>query len=205
MKLTTENGYDLFEVASALQKTIRRGLEEEAMFWALELEGRYGAFLWKRLAVIASEDVGPADSSIAVLIHALYDHYREAAKGSTRPQERIILAHAVLVLCRAPKSRIADNLACVVSHQRDSEGLRREIPDVALDQHTRRGQRRGRGLEHWATEGCQLAHEVAGLDVYAERALAMRQRHGRLRPKAKGRRGRQPEQLALDDDPEEEA
>jgi replication-associated recombination protein RarA len=135
--------------------------------------------------LISSEDVGPADHLMAVLIHDLYDHYRDMAKAPGRPQERIILAHAVIALCQAPHSRAADDLNALVSHQLESEGLRREIPDEALDLHTRRGKAKGRGLEHWAAEGCQLAHEVEGLNPWRERALEMRRRYGRLKPKAK--------------------
>lgn len=35
---TTVSGYNLFDVASAFQKSIRRCLEEEAMFWAMKTE-----------------------------------------------------------------------------------------------------------------------------------------------------------------------
>jgi replication-associated recombination protein RarA len=200
--LSTIGGYDFYEVGSALQKSIRRGDEEAALYWALELAGPYDTFLWRRLAVIASEDVGPADNTMAVLIDVLAVNYRDLQKASRRPQERIVLAHAIIALCRAPKSRIADDLAALISHQRDSEGLRREIPDEALDQHTRRGKAMGRSWEHWADEGCRLAHEVEGLNVYRERALAMRQRYGRAPPRAKtGRRrkGEQPELFEEDE------
>ncbi len=36
-QILTKNGYDFFEVASAFQKSIRRGMEKEAMYWAIEL------------------------------------------------------------------------------------------------------------------------------------------------------------------------
>jgi len=53
----TAGGYDYYEVASALQKSIRRGLEDDALFWATELYiSDYAAHAWKRLLVIASED-----------------------------------------------------------------------------------------------------------------------------------------------------
>ena len=76
----------------------------------------------------------------------------------------------------------------MVTHQREDEGLRREIPDYSLDRHTRRGTAMGRGLEHWAEEGCQLANEVRGLNRYREQALALRQQYGRVKPRTKGRR-----------------
>lgn len=40
-KPTTKNNYLLDEAVSALQKEIRRGNEENALFWALELFPRY--------------------------------------------------------------------------------------------------------------------------------------------------------------------
>ena len=44
-QLWTEGGYVLGEVISALQKEIRRGNEQEAMYWALELVPKYEAYL----------------------------------------------------------------------------------------------------------------------------------------------------------------
>jgi replication-associated recombination protein RarA len=41
VKILTCNKYSLFEAASALQKEIRRGHEEQAMYWALELAGDF--------------------------------------------------------------------------------------------------------------------------------------------------------------------
>src|SRR5262245_6109981 len=107
-----------------MQKMIRRGEEEAALYWAFELSYKTPDYVWKRLAIIASEDIGPADSSLVSLVHDLSDHYREEAKRRQRPTERIFLAHAIIALCRAQKSRIADDLMCVVTHQLESEGLR---------------------------------------------------------------------------------
>ena len=169
MQLTTPQGYDFFEAASAMQKEIRRGNEERAMYWALELGYRYPSYVWYRLCTIASEDIGPADNSIVLLISALRDNYILCAKKSARPGERIILAHAIIALCRAPKSRVADDLCVVVSHQIESEKVKLEIPDYALDFHTKRGRQMGRkiddaGWDHWYDEGCKLTAEVPGLE-----------------------------------------
>jgi replication-associated recombination protein RarA len=43
-EVKTINGYEFFECSSALQKSIRRGLEDDALFWAVELSK------WKELA-----------------------------------------------------------------------------------------------------------------------------------------------------------
>ena len=47
--LRTQRGYDFYEVASALQKSIRRGDAKLAGYMALELFPRYAEYCWKRL------------------------------------------------------------------------------------------------------------------------------------------------------------
>jgi hypothetical protein len=37
-----------------------------------------------------------------------------------------------------------------------------------------------RGWDHWAEEGCKLSNEVNGFNVYKDRALKLRKKHGRL-------------------------
>jgi replication-associated recombination protein RarA len=57
----TVHGHEAHEIVSWLQKAVRRGDTEAAVYGALELEhSGLGAWLWKRLRVICSEDVGPA-------------------------------------------------------------------------------------------------------------------------------------------------
>lgn len=161
----TLNGYDLFEVLSALQKSVRRGLEKEALYWAVELDSSgYVSHLWNRLCTICSEDVGLAWPEGPAVIWALREMHeaRAAAKSSHRP-ERLHLLHAVLLLVRHTKSRIVDH-ALIASY---GDHGREEIPDVALDKHTARGKQLGRGWEHFWEEGTRLANE-AGLEGETE-------------------------------------
>jgi hypothetical protein len=101
----TPGGYLAGEVASALQKEIRRGHEREALFWATELELKgNGQYVWKRLKIIASEDVGIADSNVAVQVRALHENWKDVKAGSTPGYEgfyRVFLLHAVCILCCA--------------------------------------------------------------------------------------------------------
>jgi hypothetical protein len=62
----------------------------------------------------------------------------------------------VILLAEAPKSR----LACWMTVAR-GRGMveRREVPDEALDRHTRRGRRMGRGWDHFWDEASQLADQ----------------------------------------------
>ena len=55
--LRTKRGYDLYEVASALQKAIRRNETAIAGYFALELlESGYHNYVWKKLLTISAED-----------------------------------------------------------------------------------------------------------------------------------------------------
>jgi len=57
----TALGYAFGEVTSALQKEIRAGNAEAAVYWGLLLYGKSPGYVWKRLLIIAAEDIGFAD------------------------------------------------------------------------------------------------------------------------------------------------
>jgi MgsA AAA+ ATPase C terminal len=126
----TIGGFNGYQVVSAMQKCIRRGLEQDALFWATELwascnqTGR--EYIWHRLRVIASEDVGLADNNACVQVSALYATFQR------RPNEKLFLWHAVLLLARAPKSRIVDHAGIAVSA---GPRPKRQIPSFAIDNH----------------------------------------------------------------------
>jgi replication-associated recombination protein RarA len=160
----TPKGYDLHEVISALQKEIRRCKEYEAVYWAVELESFNPKALWNRLRVIASEDIGIADPIAPLVVDVLEKEY-DNTKGKN-DSWRLFLVNAVLYLARSPKSRIVDNLLNVVYN--DERKL--EIPDYALDMHTYRGRRMGRGIEHFFAEGAKLANQAME-DPYEHRAF----------------------------------
>lgn len=181
-QLRTDNGYDLLECASALQKCIRRGLEEEAVFWAFEIQTKYEDFLWRRLIVIANEDIGLADPHVIVLVDVLRGHY-DLLKKRESGEWRLPIVNAVLALCRAQKTRLADDMATALRRRRDFEAWRLEIPDFALDKHTLRGKQAGRGWDHWREEGCRLSNEVPGMNSYEEEATRLRKQYGK--PKRK--------------------
>ncbi len=171
MNVMTQNGYNLFEVISALQKEIRRGEEENALYWALELVPLFEDYLWQRLVVITNEDIGIANPTALYVVpsqRAIYFEFRTAKKDGSA---RLALANAILLLCRSPKSRIADHFQCAVNQDR-LHGKRLEIPDYALDKHTQHGRKMGRGVEHWLDEGCVLNPTPDIHDPYRERAAS---------------------------------
>ena len=170
--LRTIGDYDAREVVSALQKCIRRNLDEDALFWAVQLErSGYGAWLWKRLRIIAMEDVGLADAPVIAEVDALHRTYVDLKRNKNDHQRpwRLCVVQAVLLLARAPKSRLVD-WALIAAY---GDALdHRPIPDVALDRHTARGRRMGRDTEHFMVEGTRLEPHAEQIDEDRYRALA---------------------------------
>jgi replication-associated recombination protein RarA len=165
-KVTTVNGHLLPEVVSALQKCIRRGLVDDALYWAVDmyLTG-YDEYCWKRLRIMASEDVGPAEPDLPATVEALYRTYTDLKKkkDETHAPQRLQLVHAVILLAQARKNRIVDH--ALIHHFENHAKLKRAIPDYALDRHTAAGKRLGRGADHFFAEGIKLANE-SGDDPY---------------------------------------
>lgn len=131
--LKSGNRYD--ETVSALQKAIRRGLEYEALSYALDLvESGHGALVWERLMVIAVEDVGLAKPEVAVLVNSLAQAWVWMARPETN-----LFALAIIELCRAPKNRVADDLAYLMSLDRKDATKKVPVLPDAVDSHTARG------------------------------------------------------------------
>jgi replication-associated recombination protein RarA len=181
----TERGNNVFEVLSALQKEIRRGNERDAMFWAVELESFNPAMLWNRLQVIASEDVGPANSALTVVIESLRRQYEEA-REEKKNSYRLYLAHAVIASAMSSKSRIVDDLLNVVYGEIQHEDKKLPIPDYALDIHTKRGRMKGRSWDHFYTEASKLVNETSKFqNPYTQDARKMLEKYGRLKSESK--------------------
>lgn len=160
----SRGGYDRYELVSALQKSIRRGQEELAYFWALEMADS-GSF-WQclhRLNVIAHEDVGLADPQAVMYAMACfrdaYDWYRNKRREWQMP-----LGLGILALCRAKKSRIGDHFQTAMLKRR-ADGWKPPIPDEARDKHTSRGKQMGRGHRFFVEVGSKLVNEATQLEV----------------------------------------
>jgi replication-associated recombination protein RarA len=157
-KNITKRGYMLDEVTSALIKSLRRGLEEEALFWGQEIEeSGYYRYIWKRLRIFATEDIGLIDPDAIVRINALAQAYETIKKNQNKkiPVEGDLLAMAILYLARAPKNREVDEFKNHIE-RRKREGWMPEIPCYALDVHTRRGRKAGKTEADWWKEGAQI-------------------------------------------------
>lgn len=167
----TTGGYDVYECISALQKAIRRAQPELAYFWALELEG-VGLLSWPlaRLRVIAHEDVGLGDPPAVTFALAALDQTAEWHKAK-KDSWYMSLGNAIIALAYAQKSRAGDEFQAYV-RGKIADGWKPAVPDEALDKHTLRGKRMGRGMEHFLTEGAVLVSPPIDLEELVERTRA---------------------------------
>ena len=164
---TTVHNLPADEVISALQKEIRRGKAENAALLALEMmqtSEELEEKLWSRLLVISVEDIGFGAPQSAILIKTLYDAHLLFNRDE---QDRFLFAvHAVRYLCACKKDRSNDEILNWMKKM----DLTPEIPDYAIDMHTKKGQALGRGVKHFLTEGALIIPEQE------ERETAYRQR-----------------------------
>jgi replication-associated recombination protein RarA len=140
-KIEVIGGYDFAEVASSLQKCLRKGYEYEAAYWCFILhQSSYYKYAWKRLMVVASEDTGNGTPEAAILVHSLQQNYHYVITSVNRDKNDalVFLFQAVMFICRAKKSREADSLANLIRTKYE-QGERLEVQDYSLDMHTRRG------------------------------------------------------------------
>jgi replication-associated recombination protein RarA len=151
----TSRGYQVHEVISALQKSIRRSDHKGAVYWGMELNASgHGAWAWSRLWAILSEDLRPTPG-IAGDLTALEAQWKADKRGGGG----IYMAHAILLLTQAPKSR-AVCWGCLNAYGDYHDRL--EIPDEALDRHTRRGLSMGRRMDHFLEEASIVKDDEPG-------------------------------------------
>lgn len=166
----SRRGYACDELVSALHKYVRRGNTEESLLIAREMcetSQEMVVDLWDRLVIIASADVGGGNFLAPVVVETLRSQCLRTGHYGW-----LFVAHAVRFLCEAPKDTTTEEM-CMWTNHVISEGTRLpQIPDYALDSHTRRGREMNRGFRHFFDEGCLVDNEVPGRDTtYRQRVL----------------------------------
>jgi len=145
---------------SVLQKAVRRGMTEKAMYAAYRLASLNSWSCWKRLSVIADEDVGQPD--VIVAVGALYRKFMALRKDGkdkklTWDMQRCVVCCAKILADSQKDLRSDEFLELVKWFEKypDNEDLKKiredfeKIPDEALDMHTIQGRRMGRGNLFW--------------------------------------------------------
>jgi MgsA AAA+ ATPase C terminal len=115
---------DQWVVKSLLQKSIRRGEVEVAQRAALTFLAQKGSALWRRLIVIAFEDVGAGSVDvIAMTVAASTDaSWRKQSGG-----DAAFASHLARLLAEAPKSRSAEHLISSSDQHPSLEQERRAV------------------------------------------------------------------------------
>jgi replication-associated recombination protein RarA len=155
-RLLTKNGRAFDEVASLLQKSLRRDDIVFAARAADELFPRYANYIWNRLLTVSAEDCAGIITGEVV---ALFDGWQKVnASTRDRSRGRVFISKAIILIARARKSRDADELNLLVVDRIPDEDFDAAlaacesveadpswtIPDYVYDCHTRRGKARGK-------------------------------------------------------------
>ncbi|EOH87410.1 hypothetical protein ACTNBL_10235 [Enterococcus villorum] len=167
-KMLTRNGLRGDEVISALQKLIRRGKEKEACEIAYEMyitSPQFEEKLWRRLLAISVEDIGMGNPMAAIMINNLNIMRKEFQYNES--DRAMFFFHAIRYLCGSEKDRSSDLLKNIVI-KNFAMGYVPEIPDIALDKHTIRGQEMGRGSEHFLHEASKVIPQAKIDNNYKE-------------------------------------
>jgi len=152
----TAKGYDPTVLISALQKAIRRGDAHLAAYCGCELlRSGYGTWAWRRICVTAAEDVAAFVMTEINSLRAACDAERKERSGDRAT--RVFMSKAIIILCKAKKSRDTDHLTNLIVDRMTPEDedlakllaeasadATREIPDYVYDCHTDKGRGMGR-------------------------------------------------------------
>jgi len=95
-------GDEHYHYASAFIKSLRGSDVDAALYWSAAMisGGEDPNFLFRRLLIFCSEDIGMADPSIITTVHSLHEAYRKTGM----PEGWYFIAHSVVFCALAPKS-----------------------------------------------------------------------------------------------------
>ena len=96
------NGDEHYHYASAFIKSLRGSDPDAALYWlsAMIESGDDPNFLFRRMLIFSSEDVGLADSNLIVTVNSLHEAFQKCGM----PEGWYFLSHAAIYCALAPKS-----------------------------------------------------------------------------------------------------
>ncbi len=127
---------------SAFIKSIRGSDPDAGLYWMGRMldAGEDPRFIARRLVILASEDVGMADSRGLLVANAA----AQALEFVGLPEAQLNLAHAVIYLATAPKSnRVTSAIASAMADVRTHGG---EVPVHLRDGHYQGAAKLGHGV-----------------------------------------------------------
>ena len=146
-------GDEHYDAASALIKSMRGSDPDAAVYWLARMleAGEDPRFIARRIAILASEDIGNADPQAIQIAAAAYNIVERIGM----PEAQITLSQAAIYMATAPKSNSAV-MAISKAMQDVREGRTIPVPVHLRDTHYRGSKRLGHG------EGYKYPHDFAG-------------------------------------------
>jgi putative ATPase len=146
-------GDEHYDAASALIKSMRGSDPDAAVYWVARMleAGEDPRFIARRIAILASEDIGNADPRAIQVAAAAYDIVEKIGM----PEAQLTLGQAAIYMATAPKSNASAK--AIWSAMADvREGRTIPVPKHLKDAHYKAAARLGHGT------GYQYAHDFEG-------------------------------------------
>lgn len=142
-------GDEHYDIISAFIKSMRGSDPDAAIYWLARMlvAGEDPRFIARRIAILASEDIGNADPRAMQVASAAFD----ICERIGMPEAQLTLAQATIYMATAPKSN-ASALAIWSAMKDAKDGRTVAVPKHLRDGHYAGAKRLGHG------EGYQYAH-----------------------------------------------
>ncbi|HEY8668060.1 MAG TPA: replication-associated recombination protein A, partial [Tepidisphaeraceae bacterium] len=146
-------GDEHYDAASALIKSMRGSDPDAAVYWVARMleAGEDPRFIARRIAILASEDIGNADPRAILVAAAAFDIVEKVGM----PEAQLTLGQAAIYMATAPKSN-KSALAIWAAMSDVREGRTLPVPRHLQDTHYKGAKKLGHG------QGYQYAHDFEG-------------------------------------------
>ncbi len=157
--VSDKSGDSHYDLASALQKSMRGSDPDATVYWLARLiaGGEDPRFIARRICVCAAEDVGNADPTATILAAAA----AQIAEFIGFPEAQLPLAQAAIYIACAPKSNASANAIWQAVNDVQT-GRTAQVPAHLKDAHYSSAKKLGRG------EGYKYPHAYPGNFVVQE-------------------------------------
>lgn len=151
-------GEDHYNTISAFIKTLRGSDPDAALVWMFKMlqSGEAPRFIFRRMAIFASEDIGNADPRALQMVMTA----QQAFEFVGLPEGEYFLAHACIYLAQAPKSN-AVTRAMGAAKKAINEADTLEVPNFLRNAPVKGVKQQGYG------DGYQYPHDYEGAVVSA--------------------------------------
>lgn len=152
-----------YDHASAMIKSIRGSDPDAALYWTFKMlqGGEDPRFIARRLTILASEDVGLANSHALTVAVAAFD----ACEKVGMPECEYAIAHAVVYLATSPKSNSVTRAMAAVKKSLRDQPIQ-AVPLWLRDAHTKTNKAMGHGADYRYSH--DYPHGVSGQDYMLE-------------------------------------